>query len=103
MCHSFPLRVAITGLGGFAASHHRALLALENEGLCQVIGACDPFPNSFLKERNEWRFAERGVRVFGDWQAMLAMLADELDVLTVPAPLPLHAPIHKAAVEQGLA
>lgn len=103
MTLSSPLRVAVTGLGGFAASHHRALLSLEKEGLCQVIGACDPFPNSFLQERNEWRFAERGVRVFGDWQAMLNMLADELDVLTVPAPLPLHAPIHQVAVERGIA
>jgi predicted dehydrogenase len=101
--NSSPLRVAITGLGGFAASHHRALLALENAGVCQVVGACDPFPNSFLKEQKEWRFKERGVRVFGDWQAMLDMLADEVDVLTVPAPLPLHAPIHKVAVERGIA
>ena len=98
-----PLRVAVTGMGGFAASHHRALLSLEDAGFCRVVGACDPFPNSFLEERNEWRFAERGVRVFGDWQAMLDMLADEVDVLTVPAPLPLHAPIHKAAARRGIA
>ena len=103
MSRTSPLRVAVTGMGGFAASHHRALQSLEKEGLCQVVGACDPFPNSFLQEREEWRFAERGVRVFGDWQAMLELLNGEVDVLTVPAPLPLHAPIHKAAVERGVA
>jgi predicted dehydrogenase len=34
---------------------------------------------------------------------MLDALSGELDVLTVPAPVPLHAPIHKAAVERDIA
>jgi predicted dehydrogenase len=100
---SSPLRVAVIGMGGFAASHHRALLSLEEAGACRVVGTCDPFPGNFAAQQAEWRFAERGVRVFDDWQKMLVELDGELDVLTVPVPVPLHAPIHKAAVQRGIA
>lgn len=97
-----PLRVAIVGLGGFAASHHRALLQLEATGLCRVVGTCDPAPDNFQDSRAEWNFATRGIKVFNDYRVMLDALEGELDVVTVPAPVPLHAPIHQACVERGL-
>lgn len=103
MTLSLPLRVAVTGMGGFAANHHQALLSLESRGLCRVVGACDPFPDNFTAQQTAWGFRERGVPVFDDWQKMLDALDGQLDVLTVPAPVPLHAPMHKAAVERGIA
>ena len=98
-----PLNVAVIGLGGFAASHHRALLSLENDGLCRVVATCDPFPVNFAQEQRDYQFAERGVRVFDDYLTMLDALRDEIEVVTVPTPLPLHAEMHRACVQRGLA
>jgi predicted dehydrogenase len=97
------LRVAIIGLGGFAASHHRALLSLEEKGICRVVATCDPAPQNFADAQTEWRFAARGVRVFDDYLKMLDALHEALDIVTVPTPVPLHAPMHQAIIERGLA
>jgi predicted dehydrogenase len=97
-----PIRVAIIGLGGFAGTHHRALLNLENRGEARVVCACDPQAERFTAERNEWRFVERGVRVFEDYRRMLETCGRELDMLVVPTPIPLHAEMHRAGAELGL-
>lgn len=102
MNHS-PFNVAIIGMGGFAASHHRALLALESAGLCRVVAACDPFPDDFAQFGQELGFSERGVRVFDDYLKMLDALHGDLDMVTIPTPVPLHAAMHGACVERGLA
>ncbi len=34
------LRLGIVGMGGFAQSHHEAVLALEREGECRLV--CTP-------------------------------------------------------------
>jgi predicted dehydrogenase len=98
-----PLRVAIIGMGGFAGAHHAALNTLEAEGGCRVVCTCDPRMEAFRSEAERWEFARRGVRTFTDYQQMLEACHSELDVVTVPTPVPLHAPMHRACVERGLA
>lgn len=97
-----PLRVAVTGMGGFAAVHHRALLSLEEEGLCKVVATCDPAPEAFAESCREWRLHKRGVHIFDDYGKMLEAHGDHLDVMVIPAPVPLHAEMHALAVERGL-
>lgn len=98
-----PLRVAIIGMGGFAGSHQGVIKDLEAAGECRLVCACDPQPERFAEEQARWEFGRRGVRIFSDHLAMLDACRDELDVVTVPTPVPLHAPMHRAVVERGLA
>lgn len=98
-----PVALGIIGLGGFAGAHHAAALALEKEGVCRLRCTCDPQPDAFREKREEWRFAERGVQVFDHHERMLDACRNELDVVTIPTPIPLHAPMHRACIGRGLA
>lgn len=98
-----PLRVAIIGLGGFAQAHHRAILNLEKSDDFRLIASCDPGLARFAPQIGEFRFAERGVRLFTDYLAMLDACSGELDLVIIPTPIPLHEEMHRAAVERGLA
>lgn len=98
-----PIRVGIIGMGGYAARHHEALLQLENAGEARLVCTCDPAPANFAAKAAEWKLAGRGVPVHDDYRKMLDKHAGELDVVTVPTPIPLHAEMHRAGVERGLA
>src|SRR5262245_51931939 len=98
-----PIRLAIIGMGGFAGDHHRVARALEAEGACRVVCTCDPQREKFAAETERWEFSRRVVRVFADYREMLDACQADLDLVAVPTPVPLHAPMHRAAVERGLA
>ncbi|RYG24836.1 Gfo/Idh/MocA family oxidoreductase [bacterium] len=83
--------VAIVGLGGYAAQHHAAFERLEAAGLCQVVATCDPVLDSAR------------VPTYRSLDEMLGRHANELDVVTLPVPVPLHAPMHRQVVDMGLA
>jgi len=93
-------RVAVIGLGGFAQAHHRAVHAFETEGLCRLVATCDPAPDAFAEFRAQLDFDTRGVRIFDDYRALLDAHAAELDLVTIPTPIPLHAEMHRACVER---
>lgn len=88
-----PIRVAVTGVGGFARDHLRAIENLAREGLCELVAVCDP---SFAGE-----LLVPDVPSFASLEEMLAARADVIDVVTLPTPIPLHAPMHRAVVEAG--
>lgn len=96
-------RIGIIGLGGFAGAHHDELLELERKGKCRVICTCDPHPEAFADRQAILDFEGRGVRVFDDYRAMLDECAEELDIVSIPAPPNLHAEMHLACVERGIA
>ena len=97
-----PVRVGIIGMGGFAGSHHNTVARLEDRGLVKLVCACDPDPGAFSSERQIWYLAERGVRVFDSYRAMLAECHGELDYVVIPTPLGLHAEMHEAATAFGI-
>ena len=99
-----PLRVAIVGMGGFARNHHDSLRTLEASGGCRVVATCDPHRTQFqfTTRQREWDFAGRGVHVYSDYITMLDSHATELDFVTIPTPIPLHAPMHRACVERNI-
>ena len=97
-----PVRIGIIGLGGFAGSHHRAIAQLEERGEAKLVCTCDPRVEAFAVEQHTWRFAERGVRVFPDYRAMLDACHRGLDYVVVPTPINLHAEMHAAATALGL-
>lgn len=97
-----PVRCAIVGLGGFAAFHHRALLNLEASGRARLVATCDPRPEDFATERALWRFEQRRVRVFPDYEALLDACAPGLDLVVIATPIALHARMHRLAVSRGV-
>lgn len=100
---SSVLRVAIIGMGGFAGSHHDVVRDLERAGRCRLVAACDPALAAFADRQRELDFAGRGVRGFDDYRALLEACRSELDFITIPTPIHLHAVMHRAAVRAGLA
>jgi len=97
-----PIRIGIIGMGGFAAWHHNTIARLEERGQAKLICTCDPQLASFGTEQQNWKFADRGVAVFQDYQSMLAACHRDLDLLVVPTPINLHAEMHRAGVELGI-
>ncbi len=97
-----PLRLAIAGLGGFAAFHHRTVAALESAGHCRLVATCDPRARTLATECAEFAFSRRGVRVFTAYEEMLETHASELDYIVLSTPIPLHAPMHARAVAAGV-
>ena len=97
-----PVRIGIIGLGGFAGSHHNAVVKLEDRGHAKLVCTCDPREAAFATEQQTWRFAARGVRVFPDYRAMLDACHRDLDLVVVPTPIQLHAEMHAAATALGL-
>jgi predicted dehydrogenase len=93
------LKAAVAGLGGFARVHHEALSLLKEEGIAEIIATCDPLASTEVRAEVE----SRGVNFYGDFSEMLDAHRDELDFVTIPTPIPLHAPMHRACVERGLA
>lgn len=98
-----PLRVGIVGMGGFAGMHQEAIQLLETQRLCTLICTCDPDTAAFKDNMSLWKYGERHVQVYDTFDAMLSACAADLDVVTLPTPIPLHAPMHQASVERGLA
>ena len=97
------LRLGIIGLGGYAGAHHEAARALERTGCLRLVATCDPAADRFTERMAAWDFAGRGVRVFPDLRALLDGTTAELDWVVIPTPIPLHAEMHRACVERGLA
>ena len=97
-----PIRIGIIGMGGFAGQHHDAVATLEAAGECRLVCTCDPAMDSFAERQQDLRFAERGVRLFTEYQQMLDACRDDLDLVTIPTPIPLHAPMHRACVDRNL-
>lgn len=98
-----PLRIAIVGLSGFAAAHHRAVRDLEAEGRSCILTACCIPPGGESDElAAELELEARGVHIYPSLDALLTAEADALDLITLPVPIPLHAPMHRACVEAGV-
>ncbi|MCC6415140.1 MAG: Gfo/Idh/MocA family oxidoreductase [Opitutaceae bacterium] len=98
-----PIRIGIIGMGGFAGWHHNTIARLEERGLAKLVCTCDPNAAAFATEQQNWRLAQRGVCVFPDYRQLLGACRRELDLLVVPTPINLHAEMHRAGIEAGIA
>lgn len=98
-----PVSVLVAGIGGFAALHHEVLHALEEEGLCRVLAACDPNAEAFAHVLEKWGFSERGVKVYRGFDEMMAMHGDQADMVSVATPIHCHATMHAECVNRQIA
>ena len=98
------MKIGVIGCGGFAQMHHRVIRDLEAEGGCRLVWTCDPDAAVRDAAAAKFGFAERGVAVGTDYREMLERFAPAgLDIVTIPTPVPLHAAMHRACVERGVA
>ncbi|MFV0415048.1 MAG: Gfo/Idh/MocA family protein [Chthoniobacterales bacterium] len=99
-----PIRVCIAGIGGFAAQHHKAVYALEQQGLLKLIATCDPNYQTpaLQKIAGEMEFEKRGVQVYADFNELLAKHEEQLQLITLPVPIRFHAPMHAVCVGLGI-
>ncbi len=101
--HSTPISTAVAGIGGFGTAHHNALLKLENAGRFRVVATCDPALPRLEKVIETLEFARRNVALYESFEPLLARHEGDLRLITVAAPIRLHAPMHRACVERGIA
>ncbi len=95
------LRTAIIGMGGFARLHQEVLQTLDLDGTTQLMATCDLAPEKFPDLCAS--LEARGVRVYNNYLDLLNAHQHELDLVTVPTPIPLHALMHRECVQRGLA
>lgn len=99
-----PLGVGIIGAGGFAQIHHDRLLKLEEKGLIKVLATADPNAAMLAMAETKFHLSTRGVRTFPDYRQMLKFLKEQnAAYVTIPTPVPLHAEMHAAVIDAGMA
>lgn len=98
-----PLRVAVAGLGGYAGSHHTIFAELEATGAVKGAAASDPRLAEISPLCEQFDFASRHVRTWNRFDDMMAAHAAELDVAVIATPIHLHAEMHEACVNAGIA
>lgn len=98
-----PFRVVISGIGGFASSHHANFAELEREGRVRVVATCDPALDRLGEACVRHGFAQRGIATHSSFEGMLEAHRGEIDFGVVATPIPCHAPMHRSLVERGIA
>lgn len=95
-------RAAIAGIGGFGASHHESMLLLEDQGKTRLLATCDPRVAELQELCERFKLAERGVRIYTDFDEMLAEHGSQLELANISTPIRAHAPMHAACIERGI-
>jgi predicted dehydrogenase len=93
------VRFAVVGIQGYSRSHLGMVAGLDEAGrgclaASMIIDKAD-HPEVVAQ------FEGRGVRVFGDYAEMLHACQGQVDVVTLPVPIYLHAPMTIAALQAG--
>jgi predicted dehydrogenase len=93
------IRFAVVGIKGYSRSHLDMVQALAREGLGRLaaslmIDIADHPDVVAAFEANE-------VRVFDDYATMLDLCQGAVDVVTLPVPIYLHAPMAISALQAG--
>ncbi|MGI6081823.1 MAG: Gfo/Idh/MocA family protein [Limnochordia bacterium] len=94
---SGPVDVALIGLGGYGATHRRALKALEEAGVARLAVAAEVDHVGQADVINQLR--QDGVKVYRDWQEMLDN--GGFDIVGVAAPLHLHRIMVVTSLQRG--
>ena len=95
-------RVAIVGMGGYAAHHLSTVSAMAEMGrLEHVAQVAPPFDREHLPEQVR-ELRERGVVVYSSLREMLAAARDEIDLVAIPTGIPLHRSMTVACLEAGV-
>lgn len=97
------MNFAIIGTGGFAATHHKALINLEKQGQAKLVSTCDLNLSHDVETQEKFSLRERGVAIYDDYRQMLDCEKERIDIVIIPTPIQLHAEMHRESVKRGLA
>jgi predicted dehydrogenase len=94
-----PVRFAVVGIQGYSRSHLGMVAGLAEAGRGRLAA-------SMIIDKADHpevvaQFEQQGVRVFGNYAEMLQACRDQVDVVTLPVPIYLHAPMAIAALHAG--
>jgi predicted dehydrogenase len=93
------VRFAVVGVLGYSRSHLRYVHTLAERGRGRLAASVmidkDDHPDIVAE------FKAANVRVFDNYAAMLKACQGEVDVVTLPVPIHLHAPMSIAAFQAG--
>lgn len=92
------MKWAIIGIFGHGATHLRCVEQLEQEGEVQLAAVAEANPERGRDKLEE--LAARGVRIYQDYHEMLGA-AREVEVICVPTPPHVHAPIAIECMDHG--
>ena len=96
------LRVAIVGMGGYAAHHLSTVTAAAERGWLQhVAQVAPPFDQEHFPDRVR-ELRERGVAVYLSLREMLAAARNEIDLVAIPTGIALHRGMTVASLEAGV-
>lgn len=94
------VRFAVVGIVGYARTHLKTLMELEQAGegirLEAVVAKFPEEDPPFVEE-----LKNRGVKVYGDLDELFSDAQGRVDVVTLPTSIPSHAPLSVAALEAG--
>jgi len=94
-------RIAVVGVGGFAAQHRHMATALADRGLVEYAAqVAIPFDQEHLAHEVA-ALRERGVAIHASLRELLATSRDQVDLVTIPTGIPLHRSMAVAALEAG--
>lgn len=94
-------RIAVVGVGGFAAQHRHMATSLADLGLVEYAAqVAIPFDQENLAHEVA-ALRERGVAIYPSLRELLASCRDHLDLVTIPTGIPLHRSMTVAALEAG--
>jgi predicted dehydrogenase len=93
------LAVGLIGVGGFGATHLKALQQLEAEGLVRLVSVADPDGERLAGPRRA--LEARNIRWHTDYRSLLERETD-LDAVAVAAPIHLHQEITEGALARDL-
>ena len=95
--------VAVIGASGYASVHHRGIAHGEKLGLCRLeaVTMLKPYREELGEPEKAAEFAERGVRIYDDYRAMLEGERGRVRLVTVPTGIALHAPMSIDALNAG--
>lgn len=94
------VRFAVVGIVGYARTHLKTLMELEEAGegirLDAVVAKFPEEDPEFVEE-----LKSRGVAIYGDLDDLFSDAKGRVDVVTLPTSIPSHAPLSVAALEAG--
>jgi predicted dehydrogenase len=90
--------LALIGFGSFGHAHVRAASHAADAGLARFAAACDVRLGAYPEEEAALR--ARGVALYDSHAAMLAA-HPEIDLVTLPLPIPVHAPMAIDCLRRG--
>ena len=85
-----PLNYATIGIGGYGARHLAAARRLHEEALIRLTAVAEIYQDRHRETLEE--LSAEGANVYDDYREMLRREPD-LDIVSVPTPIPLHFPM----------